>query len=68
MVWMYIEQFVNSEYDKGTIIRQTKVAVDKTDTAESLSAKVQRAEKIQLVNVINDFINGNLWPNFLGLF
>ena len=52
--------FVNSEYDKGTIIRQTKVAVDKTDTAESLSAKVQRAEKIQLVNVINDFINGNL--------
>ena len=52
--------FVNSEYDKGSIIRQTQVTVDPTDTPETLSAKVQSAEKIQLVNVINDFIHGKI--------
>ena len=52
--------FVNSEYDKGSIIRQTQVKVDQNDTAETLSQKVQAAEKIQLVNVLDDFINGKL--------
>lgn len=41
--------YVNNEYDRGNIIRQTKVKVEPTDTAESLSAKVQKVEKIQLV-------------------
>ena len=49
--------FVNNEYDKGAIISQTKVQVLPTDTAESLSAKVQSAEKIQLIKVLNDFAN-----------
>ena len=52
--------FVNSEYDKGSIIRQTQVKVDQDDTAETLSQKVQAVEKIQLVNVLDDFINGKL--------
>jgi len=47
--------FVNNEYDRGSIIRQTKVEVLDTDDAESLSAKVQAAEKIQLIEVLKDF-------------
>lgn len=50
--------FVNDEYDSGSIIRQTTVPVLDTDDAESLSARVQKAEKIQLVEVLNDFSKG----------
>lgn len=49
--------FVNQEYDKGNIISQTKVEVLPTDTAETLSKRVQAAEKIQLIQVLNDFVN-----------
>ena len=49
--------FVNCNYDEGNIISQTKVKLDKNETPESLSAKVQAAEKIQLIKVLNDFIN-----------
>lgn len=52
--------FVNSEYDKGSIIKQTMVEVLPTDDAESLSAKVQAVEKIQLVEVLNDFEKGKI--------
>lgn len=52
--------FVNQEYDKGTIISQTKVEVLPSDTAESLSKKVQAAEKIQLIQVLNRFINNEI--------
>lgn len=48
--------FVNEQYDEGNIIRQTKVEVFDSDTPESLSAKVQIAEKIQLIEVLNEFI------------
>lgn len=47
--------YVNSEYDKGNIIAQTKVDVLPTDTAEDVSAKVQAVEKIQLVNELKKF-------------
>ena len=50
--------FVNEEYDKGKIIAQTKVKVYKKDTAEDVSARVQAAEKIQIVKVLKDFSNG----------
>lgn len=52
--------FVNNEYDKGSIIRQTQVEVLPEDDAESLSAKVQAAEKIQLVQVLQDFSEGKI--------
>lgn len=52
--------FVNNEYDKGNIIRQTTVEVLDTDNAESLSAKVQAAEKIQLVEVLQDFAENKI--------
>lgn len=50
--------FVNNEYDRGNIIKQTKVTVLDTDTAESLSVKVQVAEKIQLIEVLQEFEKG----------
>ena len=49
--------FVNDKYDEGNIISQSIVELDKNETPESLSAKVQAAEKVQLINVIKDFIN-----------
>ena len=52
--------FVNEEYDKGKIIAQTKVRICKKDTPEDVSAKVQKAEKIQLVNALIDFSNGKI--------
>ena len=52
--------FVNEEYDKGKIIAQTKVKVFKKDTPEDVSARVQKEEKIQLVNSLKDFSEGKI--------
>lgn len=51
--------YVNNEYDKGNIIMQTVVKVLPTDTPEDLSARVQAAEKIQLVEVLKSFSTNN---------
>lgn len=47
--------YVNNKYDEGNIIKQTKVKVDEEDTAETLSKKVQKAEKIQLIEALKQF-------------
>lgn len=52
--------FVNNEYDKGNIIVQTKVEVKSTDSPDVISAKVQAIEKIQLVETLKRFANGEL--------
>lgn len=52
--------FVNNEYDKGNIITQTMVEVKETDTPEVISAKVQAIEKIQLIETLKRFVNGEL--------
>lgn len=52
--------FVNQEYDKGNIISQTQVEILPNDTAETLSQKVQAAEKIQLIQVLNRFVHGDV--------
>jgi phosphoribosylglycinamide formyltransferase-1 len=52
--------FVNNLYDKGNIIAQTEVTVDKLDTPTTLSSKVQIAEKKQLVEVLKKFTQGKL--------
>lgn len=49
--------FVNDKYDEGNIISQTEVKLDENETPESLAKKVQAAEKIQLVNVLKEFIS-----------
>lgn len=52
--------FVNNEYDKGNIIAQTKIEIKETDSPETISAKVQAIEKIQLVETLKRFVNGEL--------
>lgn len=52
--------FVNNEYDKGNIITQTKIEIKETDTPSVISAKVQAIEKIQLVETLKQFANGDL--------
>lgn len=49
--------FVNDKYDEGNIISQTEVKLDENETPESLAKKVQDVEKIQLTNVLKNFIN-----------
>lgn len=49
--------YVNNKYDDGNIIKQTKVKVEKEDTPETLSAKVQKAEKIQLIDALKEFVD-----------
>ncbi len=52
--------FVNNEYDKGNIITQTKIEIKPTDTPEVISKKVQAIEKIQLIETLKRFVNGEL--------
>lgn len=47
--------YVNSEYDRGPTIMQTRVKVLPTDTAEDLAKRVQHAEKIQLIELLKSF-------------
>lgn len=49
--------FVNDKYDEGNIISQTEVKLEENETPESLAKKVQTAEKIQLINVLKEFIS-----------
>ena len=51
--------FVNDKYDEGNIISQSIVVLDEDETPESLSKKVQAVEKIQLTNVLKEFISKN---------
>lgn len=48
--------YVNSEYDRGPTIMQTRVKVMPNDTPEDLAQRVQHAEKIQLVEAIKSFV------------
>ncbi len=48
--------YVNENYDSGDIIRQTIVDVYPDDTPDDLSARVQAAEKIQLIEVLKEFV------------
>lgn len=52
--------FVNSEYDKGPTIWQTHVPVYLEDTADDVSARVQAAEKTQLVSMLKAFSEGKI--------
>lgn len=47
--------YVNEKYDSGDIISQTVVDVFPDDTPEDLATRVQRAEKVQLINVLKEF-------------
>lgn len=47
--------YVNEKYDSGDIISQTVVDVLPEDSPEDLAARVQAAEKIQLIDVLKKF-------------
>lgn len=51
--------YVNSEYDRGPTIMQTKVKVMPNDTPEDLAARVQSAEKIQLIEALKSLIKNS---------
>lgn len=58
--------YVNEKYDSGDIIRQTVVDVYPSDTAEDLCARVQSAEKIQLIEVLKEFSEkNNIWKEII---
>jgi phosphoribosylglycinamide formyltransferase-1 len=54
---------VGQEYDDGPIIAEHKVPVEPEDTAETLFARVQDAEKKYLPGDIEDFINARMAYN-----
>ena len=51
---------VNSEYDSGAIVAQTKVPVKENDTAETLAARVLEREHTFLVEVIAQIAEGKI--------
>lgn len=51
---------VDSEYDSGEIVAQTKVPVKTDDTAEILAARVLEREHTFLIEVISDIISGKI--------
>ena len=50
--------YVSAEVDGGGIIAQSRVVVETGDTPESLSKRVQQAEKALLPQVVGDFVAG----------
>lgn len=51
---------VDADYDSGPVVAQRTVSVDPTDTVESLSARVQTAERALLIDVLSQFASGAL--------
>ena len=51
---------VNSEYDSGEIVAQTKVPVKADDTAETLADRVLEREHTFLVEVISDIMSDKI--------
>ena len=48
--------YVSAEVDGGSIIAQEIIAVEENDTPETLSQRVQQAEKLLLPRVIAELI------------
>ena len=49
--------YVNEHYDEGTIIFQAKCKVDKTDSAETVAAKIHQLEMEYFPKVIEKLLN-----------
>ena len=52
--------FVNEKYDEGKIIWQTSVPVYEEDTPLDVSNRVQRIEKVQIINTLVSFQEGKI--------
>ena len=51
---------VTEEYDAGSVIAQSEVAVEPTDTPETLAERVQARERSLLVEVLGRIADGRL--------
>lgn len=51
---------VDGEYDRGRILAQEKVMVQKGDTVATLSLRVKAAEKAFYARVLNDLVTGRI--------
>ena len=51
--------YVNEEYDDGAIIFQSKLTIEKTETAESLAQKIQQLEHRYFPKVIEQVISSS---------
>jgi phosphoribosylglycinamide formyltransferase 1 len=49
---------VDQAYDTGPVLAQVTVPVERSDTVETLAARVQQAERAQLVKVLGEFASG----------
>ncbi len=54
--------WVEDDYDSGTVIAQVRVPVEPADSAESLAARVQAAERELVVEVLGAAASGRLEP------
>lgn len=52
--------FVDAGMDTGPIIAQKPVALESTDTEETLAARIHQEEHALLIKVIQDLVNGRL--------
>ena len=52
--------YVNEEYDEGAIIFQKSVAVQSSDTAETIAAKVHELEYNYFPKIIENVLYGKL--------
>jgi phosphoribosylglycinamide formyltransferase-1 len=51
---------VSEEYDEGPVLAQREVAVEPTDTPETLAARVQTHERSLVVQTLGDIAAGRL--------
>ena len=49
---------VDQAYDTGPVLAQVTVPVERSDTVETLAARVQQAERALLVKVLGEFASG----------
>jgi phosphoribosylglycinamide formyltransferase-1 len=52
--------WVDADYDTGAVIAQIRVPVESGDTAETLAARVQAAERELVVDVLKAAASGRL--------
>lgn len=52
--------YVSAEIDGGSIIAQSTISIEAHDTAETLSLRVQQAEKVLLPKVLGELVKANL--------
>ena len=48
--------YVNQDYDEGEIIKQVKIAVDETDTPETLESKIHKVELDNFPKIIEELL------------